>query len=115
MEEKYIAEWRKDVSRLNERRKGTFEFEKKDLDRMERKYKLSDLGNVKVIDILKEKISAGATNVRRYEEREVHYHQNNFFATNQKQFYQELDGRSSIVYEIIRTISNLFIFFTKRF
>ena len=115
MEEKYIAEWRKDVRRLNERRKGTFEFEKKDLDRMERKYKLSDLGNVKVIDMPKGKISAGATNVRRYEEREVHYHQNNFFATNQKQFYQELDGCSSIVYEIIRTISNLFIFFMKRF
>ena len=30
-----IAEWRKDVSRLNERRKRTFEFEKKDLDRMD--------------------------------------------------------------------------------
>ena len=45
-----IAEWRKDVSRLNERRKRTFEFEKKDLDRMERKYRLSDVGNVQVID-----------------------------------------------------------------
>ena len=32
-----IGEWRKDVSRLNKRRKRTFEFEKKDLDRLERK------------------------------------------------------------------------------
>ena len=32
-----IAKWRKDISTLNERRKGTFEFAKKDLDRMERK------------------------------------------------------------------------------
>ena len=63
-----IAEWRKDVSRLKERRKGTFEFKKKDLDRMERKYKLSDVGNVRVIDMLKEKISAGATKIKRYEE-----------------------------------------------
>ena len=47
-----IAEWRKDVSRLN----YTFEFEKKDLDRMERKYQLSDVRNVQVIDMLKEKI-----------------------------------------------------------
>ena len=47
-----IAEWRKDVSRLN----YTFEFEKKDLDRMERKYQLSDVRNFKVIDMLKEKI-----------------------------------------------------------
>ena len=47
-----IAEWRKDVSRLN----YTFEFEKKDLDRMEKKYQLSDVRNVQVIDMLKEKI-----------------------------------------------------------
>ena len=32
------AEWRKDVSRINERRKDTFEFERKDLDRMNRQY-----------------------------------------------------------------------------
>ena len=47
-----IAEWRKDVSRLN----YTFEFEKKDLDRMERKYQLRDVRNFQVIDMLKEKI-----------------------------------------------------------
>ena len=80
-----IAEWRKDVSRLNERRKRTFKFEKKDLDRMEKKYRLSNVGNVQVIDMLKEKISA--TKIRRYEERELHDHQNTLFATNQKQFY----------------------------
>ena len=96
-----IAEWRKDVSRLNERRKGTFEFEKKDLDIMERKYKLSDVGNVQVIDILKEKISAGATKTRRYEEMELHNHQNTLFVTNQKQFYQELDGLSNIPNEAL--------------
>ena len=60
-------EWRKDVSRLNECRKRTFKFEKKDLDRMERKCRLSDVGNVQVIHMLKEKISADATKVRRYE------------------------------------------------
>ena len=90
-----IAKWRKNVIRLNEKRKGAFEFEKKDLDRMEGKYKLSDLGNVQVIDMLKGKI-AGATKIRRYEESELHYHQNTLFATDQKQFYQELDGSSNI-------------------
>ena len=89
-----IAEWRKDVSRLNERRKCTFEFEKKDLYGMERKYRLSDVGNIQVIDMLKEKI-AGATKIRRYEESELHYHQNTLFATNWKQFYQELDGQGT--------------------
>ena len=63
---------------------------------MERTYKLSDVENVQVIDMLKKKISAGATKIRPYEERELHYHLNTMFATNQKQFYQELDGRSNI-------------------
>ena len=47
-----IAVWRRDVGRLN----YTFEFEKKDLDRMEKKYQLRDVRNVQVIDMLKEKI-----------------------------------------------------------
>ena len=47
-----IAVWRKDVSRLN----YTFEFEKKDFDRMEKKYQLRDVRNVQVIDMLKENI-----------------------------------------------------------
>ena len=89
-------EKRRIQANIVEWRKGTFEFEKKDLDRMERKCKLSDVGNVQVIDMLKEKISAGATKIRQYEERELHYHQNTLFATNQKQFYRELDGRSNI-------------------
>ena len=92
-----ILEWTKDVSRLNERRKYTFEFKKKDLDRMERKYKLSDVGNMQVIDMLKGKISAGATKIRRCKERELHCHQKNFFAKkNQKQFYHGTDRRSNI-------------------
>ena len=31
-----IVEWRKELSRLNERRKGAFEYEKEDLDRMDK-------------------------------------------------------------------------------
>ena len=50
-------EWRKDLSRLNELRKGTFEYEKKVLDRMKRKNKLNDVGNIPHIDMVKEKIS----------------------------------------------------------
>ena len=63
---------------------------------MNGEYKLSDVGNVQVIDMLKEKISAGATKIKQYEERELHYHQNTLFATNQKPFYQKLNGRSNI-------------------
>ena len=52
--------------------------------------------NVQIIDLLKGKILAGATKIRRYVERELHYHQNILFATNQKQFYQELGGPNNI-------------------
>ena len=48
-----IVEWREYVNRLNEKKKGIFEFEKKDLDRMERKYGLSAVGNVVIVDMLK--------------------------------------------------------------
>ena len=60
------------------------------------KYELNGKGNVQVIDMLKEEISAGSTKIRWYKERELHYHQNTLFATNQKQFYWELYGRSNI-------------------
>ena len=63
---------------------------------MVRKCKLSDVENVQVINVLIEKISVGATKIRRYEETELHYHQNTVIATNQKQFYQELGSRSNI-------------------
>ena len=55
-----IAEWKKVASRLNGRRKGIFELEKKDFDEMERNYKLIDVGNLQNIDMLKQK------NVSRY-------------------------------------------------
>ena len=42
---------------------------------MERKCKLSDMGNVQVIHILEEKIFVGATKIGRYEERELYYHE----------------------------------------
>ena len=68
---------------------------KRKIDRMERKYKLSDVGNIQIIDMLKVKISAGATKMRRHKDRELHYHQNTLIATHHKQFYQELDGHSN--------------------
>ena len=46
--------------------------------------------------MLKEKMSVGTTKIKRYQEKELHYHQNTLFATNQKQFCQEIDGRSNI-------------------
>ena len=70
--------------------KAHLHLKRSEQDIMERKCKLSDVGNVQIIDMLKEKILAGATKIRRYEERVLHYHQNTLFATNQK-----LDGHSN--------------------
>ena len=47
------------------------------------------------------RISEGATKIRQYEKWELHYHQNNLFATNQKQLYQELDGCNYIPNETL--------------
>ena len=47
--------------------------------------------------MLKGKISAGATKIRRYKERELSGHQKNLFAKKkQKQFYHRPDRRSNI-------------------
>ena len=43
------------TNKTNEKKKDPFEFEKKDLDRIESKCKLSDAGNVQFIDMLKKK------------------------------------------------------------
>ena len=51
--------------------------------------------------MLKEKISAGAKKIRQYEQRKLHYHQHIWFATNEKQFYEELYGRSNIPNEAL--------------
>lgn len=87
-----ILEWRKDLSRLEERRKRRFEFQQKDLDRLNRKYKLNDLGNNHVIAQLKEKIESASTKLKRFEKMNAKRQQNTLFSMNQKKFYEEIDG-----------------------
>ena len=90
-----IKKWRKDISRLTERRGNAHEFDRRDDDRLAEKYHIEDLGNVQVIDRLKAKIAAGATKIKRFDERQKQHHQNALFSTNQKKFYEELDGRNN--------------------
>ena len=96
-----IADWKKVASRLDGRRKVIFELEKKDLDGMERNYKLSDVGNLQNIDMLKEKNVSRYYKDKTYEERELHYHQNLLFLRKQRQYYEERDGRSNIPNEAL--------------
>ena len=48
-----------------------------------------------ILDMLKQKIKAGAIKNKRYDERCHRFKQNQQFLTNQKFFYKTLDGKKS--------------------
>ena len=58
--------------------------------RLERKYSIR-VKKLNVIEGLKQRITAIAANVRRYQGRVDSYRQNRLFENNQRQFYSELD------------------------
>ena len=58
---------------------------------MERKYNIRVKRLNVVVDELKQRITAIAAKVRRYQGRVVSYRQNRLFENNQRQFYRELD------------------------
>ena len=59
--------------------------------RLERKYSIRVKRLNVVIDELKQRITAIAAKVRRYQRRVDIYRQNKLFENNQRQFYRELD------------------------
>ena len=59
---------------------------------LEKKYRIQKKGIETVVEELKQRVSAKAAKVRRYEQRITTYRQNRLFAADQKRFYQELDG-----------------------
>ena len=63
-----------------------------DKKRMDRKYQLTERGTLYVSDMLRQKIRAGGIKIKRYDERCLQFQQNNLFRTNQKLFYEGLDG-----------------------
>ena len=60
-------------------------------ERLERKYSIRVKRLNVVIEELKQRITAIAAKVRRYQGREDSYRQNRLFENNQRQFYRELD------------------------
>ena len=62
-------------------------------ERMDRSYGLSDKGTIHVINFLKQRITTAGAKIRRYNQRNQQYHQNNMFRYDQRQFYKELDGK----------------------
>ena len=87
-----IVVWRRDLSKIEEFRRGRMKLGERDQRRMDQKYQLRERGTLYVSDMLKQKIRAGGIKIKRYDERCLQFHQNTLFRTNQKFFYDELDG-----------------------
>ena len=85
-----IKELRNDASQLEaskDKRISNF----RHWERLERKYNIRVKGLNVVVEKLKERITAIAAKVRRYQGQVDSYRQNRLFENNQRQFYRELD------------------------
>ena len=87
-----IDQWRKDLSKVDEVLRGNMKLKSKDSLRFERKYKMSENGTKYTVEMLKQKIKSASTKIKRFEDRNTQYHQNVLFSSNQKRFYEELEG-----------------------
>ena len=85
-----IKELRKDLSQL-EASKDKGVSNSRHWERLERKYSIRVKRLNIVVEELKQRITAIAAKVRRYQGRVDSYRQNRLFENNQRQFYRELD------------------------
>ena len=86
-----IVRWRGHLSQVEEIRKGSAVGEKVRKE-LERKYQLTERGAVCVSTFLKNKIQAGSTKIRWFEDKNGARRQNNLFRNNQRQLFKELGG-----------------------
>ena len=87
-----IKELRKDLSQLEASKdKGLCNF--RYWERLERKYSIRVKRLNVVVEELKQRITAIAAKVRRYQVQVDSYRQNRLFENNQRQFYKELDQK----------------------
>lgn len=83
---------RSNISVLESKRAGKLKkFSKYKM--LEKKYSIKKKGFQVVLEELKQRLVAKSGKVRRYEQRIKQYTQNRLFNSNQKRFYQQLDGR----------------------
>ena len=87
-----IKTWRKDLSKIEEIRRGNMRLTQRERERLNRKYHLEERGTLYVSGMLKQKIKAGGVNIKGYDERCQQFKQNHLFRTNQKLFYKTLGG-----------------------
>ena len=89
--ENSIKVWRKELSQVEEVRKGT-KINSKTRAGLEKKYQLTDRGAISVSTFLKNKIQAGSTKIRWFVEKKTTQRHNSLYNNNQRQLYKELGG-----------------------
>ena len=89
--ESLIKGLRRDLSRVEALLQGRLvkEYHRGEL---ERKYKISENGLKHVSEDLKQRVTAKATKIQRYQNRNKQFQQNRLFETAQRKFYEKLSG-----------------------
>ena len=98
--ESSIKDWRKDLSKLEELKKGKYTLKEDERARMNRRYELEWQGYLYAIHILKSKIQRASVKIRYYNESRLQFHQNKLFDTNQAKLYSELNGEDNSPNEV---------------
>jgi hypothetical protein len=94
--EEDIKTLRKHLSKIESWWRGKWKNARESEQRLlERKYRLKKKGFSVVVEEIKQRILSKAVKVRRYTERIAQFEQNRLFASNQKQFYRNLDGQAA--------------------
>ena len=89
-----ISRLRKDLSRIEAWFAGRWKKDKKkEKDWLDQKYGLRRKGFTLVMEELKQRITAKATKVKRYDNRIKQFPDNRHFLTNQERFFKNLEGK----------------------
>ena len=86
-----IQQLRKDISRLEKHMLGEIR-KSKISDQLKRKYKIDVKGPSVVLEELKQRLTAQAAKLKRYQERHKQYWQNRMLETNQRRLFEEIEG-----------------------
>ena len=90
--EEKIVQVRKDISYLEEMRKGTI-LKQRTTDELHRRHPLlKKKGLPCIIEELKQRLRAKAAKIKRFNSRSERFHQNRLFGNNQRQFYRNLQS-----------------------
>ena len=88
-----ISRLRKDLSRIEAWFAGRWKKDKKKKDWIDRKYGIRRKGFTLVMEELKQKITAKATEIKRYDNRIKQFQDTRNFETNQGRFFRNVEGK----------------------